>query len=61
MRNVDLKHETLEQAAKAVPAVGGAAVAGITLNEWVAIVTIIYVLVQTAFLIWKWHKEAKGK
>lgn len=39
---------------------GGGAYA-YTLNEWVAITTIGYVLLQGAYLIWKWVREAKGK
>lgn len=39
----------------------GAAASVLTLNEWVAVVTIIYFIVQIAYLIWKWRKEAKSK
>ena len=55
----DMKQETVIQAKLATPAVAGATIAGITLNEIVAGVTAIYVLVQLAYLIWKWHKEYK--
>ena len=54
-----MKHETSIETAKAVPAVVGATIAGLTLNEIVALVTILYVLLQSAFLIWKWHRQAK--
>ncbi|MBC7907042.1 MAG: hypothetical protein H7Y60_09895 [Rhodospirillaceae bacterium] len=40
--------------AKIAPALTGAAWAGMTLNEWVAVVTIIYVLAQTGLLVPRW-------
>lgn len=46
---------------KTVPALAGAAVYGITLNEWVAIATLIYIGLQAAYLIWKWVREAQGR
>ncbi len=56
--------EEIAAAAKASPAIGGAAYvaaapdpaiyAGLTLNEWVAAVTIVYVLAQTGLLVPKW-------
>lgn len=49
------------QAVKAAPAVGGAAVAGLTANEVVALVvgvlTAIYVVLQAAYLVRKWQRE----
>lgn len=52
------KQEIITQAAKAVPAIAGTTVASLTLNEWVAVATFIYVVIQIAFLIWRWVKEA---
>lgn len=63
-KNMSAKHETYIESAKAVPAIAGATVYGITLNEWVAIVTIGYVLIQGAFLLYKWYwdwQEKKSK
>lgn len=54
-----MKTETVIQSANAAPAVGGTILAVATLNEWVAIATLVYILLQSAFLVWKWHKEAK--
>lgn len=60
------KNETYIETAKAIPAVTGATIYGFTLNELVAIVTILYVLIQAAFLLYKWYwdwqekKEAKN-
>lgn len=56
-----MKHEVSTQVAHAAPALAGAVIAGLTLNEWVAILTGVYVVVQTAYLVWKWVREARGK
>lgn len=32
---------------------------GISLNEWLAIASIIFILVQMAYLLWKWVREAR--
>jgi len=57
-----MKQDTTEQLAKAIPAVVGA---GITLSDVSTMVAIVaglltsfYVVVQIAFLIWKWHRLA---
>lgn len=52
-----VKTETATQAIKATPAVVGATIAGLTLNEVVAVLTIVYVALQTMYLLWKWRKE----
>ncbi|SBV94238.1 hypothetical protein KL86APRO_10487 [uncultured Alphaproteobacteria bacterium] len=46
--------EEITAAAKMAPAGIGAIWAGLTLNEWVAVVTILYVLAQTGLLIPRW-------
>lgn len=46
--------EEFTAAAKMTPAGIGAVWAGLTLNEWVAVVTILYVLAQTGLLIPRW-------
>lgn len=53
-KDFDLKHETLEQTVRAAPAVGGTALSIMTLNEWVALATLIYILVQTIILVHKY-------
>lgn len=60
---MDMKQETTIQTAKAAPAIGGALYASLTLNDIVAIVTIIYVVIQTGFLInkWFWAKQDRKK
>lgn len=32
---------------------------GLTLNEYVAIGTLIYIGLQAAYLVWKWVREAR--
>lgn len=54
-----MKQETIIETARAVPAVVGATAATVTLNDVVAIVTIIYVLLQGAYLIYKWRRDIK--
>ena len=54
-----VKHDAIEQTIKAVPAVAGATIASFTLNEWVAIATLVYIIIQTAFLLWRWYREIK--
>lgn len=34
-------------------------VAALTLNEWVAIATIVYLVIQIAHLVWKWRRDAR--
>lgn len=33
----------------------------LTLNEWVAIATLLYIALQAAHLIWKWVRDLKGR
>ena len=54
-----MRHDVQLEIAKSSPAIAGAAWYSITLNEGVAIVTIVYILVQLAYLIWKWRREAR--
>lgn len=51
MRGVDLKQDTAIQAVKAAPAVAGTAATWLTLNEWVALATLIYIVIQAAVLL----------
>lgn len=51
------KQDILDQSVKGFIAVAGAALAKLTLNDLVVIATGCYVLVQMAYLLWKWHHE----
>jgi Phage holin T7 family, holin superfamily II len=50
--------EILEEAIKSAPPVvvaAGTTVFGLSLNEWVAVLTIIYIVLQIGFLAYKAH------
>ncbi|MBU1350627.1 MAG: hypothetical protein KJ856_22510 [Gammaproteobacteria bacterium] len=56
------------EGAKASPpvAVVGTSIAkgwaeGWTINHTVAALTIVYLLLQIGWLVWRWHKAAKGQ
>lgn len=58
-----MQQDTADQVLKAIPAVVGA---GITLSDVstvvaisVGIATVLYVLAQLSYLLWKWRKEWK--
>ena len=51
------QHEIVEQAARGTPAVVGAIAAAMTLNHWVALATLVYIIVQLLYLIRKWWRE----
>jgi uncharacterized membrane protein len=34
---------------------------GFSLNEWVAIATLFYIVLQAGWLIWKWYHAATDK
>lgn len=44
---------------KAGIALFGGALSALTLNEWVAIATLVYIGLQVLHLIWKWFGEIK--
>jgi hypothetical protein len=54
----NMKVETSIETAKAAPAVIGAALSAVTMNHLVAAATLAYILLQAAYLIWKWRREA---
>lgn len=50
-------HDIAIESIKAGPAVAGAVAATLTLNEWVAVATGIYIVVQIFYLLRKWWRE----
>ena len=59
-----LKSETsdlFDQIGKALPAAVGAAVTYVTLTQWVAISTVLYVFTQMSYLLWRWSWERKER
>jgi uncharacterized membrane protein len=59
----DRVQDTIEEVLKSAPPVAatGATVLGHSLNEWVAIFTIIYIVLQIGFLARKWHRMETAK
>jgi hypothetical protein len=58
----DMKAEIVGEGLKASPPVTVTALAwmkGMTLNEYVAIATLIYIGLQAGYLLWKWYREWK--
>lgn len=55
----DFAHEVNIAAAKSAPAIGVAAAAasGWSVQEWMYAATIGYIVMQAAYLGWKWYRE----
>lgn len=47
------------KAAPPVTIVGFSWISGLTLNEWVWICTLVYLGLQSSYLLWKWVREIK--
>lgn len=59
----DFPTEFATEAAKGAPPVVvtvGSLVGMIDINWWLAAATLFYVVMQSAYLIWKWRREADG-
>lgn len=56
-----MKHEMSVEATKGAIAAGGAAATAITLNEWVAIATLIYIALQIGLLLPKYYSFWKSR
>jgi hypothetical protein len=54
----DIGRDATSAVVKAIPPV---AVWSFTLNDWLAAVSILYVLLQVAHLIWKWRREGQAR
>lgn len=64
MSQQDLSHRIAQDVSVAAAKISPPAAAmafGLTLNEWVAIATLVYLVAQTAYLAWKWLREAKAR
>jgi hypothetical protein len=59
-----MKQDIVKEAVNSAPPVavaGSAWLFGLTLNDWVAVGTLVYLAVQAGYLIWRWLKEARSK
>lgn len=57
-----MRQEIAQEAMKATPPVAVALAghfAGMTLQDWVLIATLVYVVLQAGHLLWKWYREIK--
>ena len=56
-------HDVADQAARAAPAavVAGLTFIGYSLNDIVLFATLVYVLLQISFLLFRWWKIATGR
>lgn len=52
-------HDIAIESARGAPAVAGAVASVLTLNEWVAVATGLYILIQCLYLLRKWWREEK--
>ena len=54
-------HDLTSAAAKSAPpiAVLAADTAGLTLEQWVFIATLIYLALQSGYLLWKWVRDIR--
>jgi len=55
----DSKVQAAIEAAKAAPAVAGAAASSLTLNQWVALATGVYIVIQALYLLRKWWRDER--
>jgi hypothetical protein len=55
MRGIGMTEEQIA-VAKTVPAIAGATIYGLTLQDWVAIATLVYVVLQVGLLMPKYWK-----
>lgn len=55
-----MKQDVASGAVKVAPPVA-AWVFGLTLNDWVAIGTLVYLALQGGYLLWRWYRETHPK
>lgn len=56
-----VSHDVTVAALKLAPP-AGAMIFGFTLNEWVAIATLLYLALQSFYLAWRWQRDwRKGR
>lgn len=64
MMTHEQKVDVVQEAAKSAPPVAVTAAStlmGFSLHEWMLIATIIYIVIQTCWLFYKWHRASKNK
>lgn len=54
-----IREEVTDQTIRAIPAIGGAVTTALTLNEWVALATLLYIVLQIIILLHKHYYFVK--
>lgn len=60
--SAEQKHDLATAAYQATPgaaAAGGARMVGLPLSDWLVVASIAFVVLQAAYLIWKWRRDAR--
>lgn len=57
----EIKHDAAVQLANSTPAVTfvSLTIAGIPIQDWVALLGAFFILLQAGYLIWKWKRDAR--
>lgn len=60
--SAEQKHDLAAAAYHSAPgaaAAGGARMAGLPLSDWLVLASLAFVLLQAAYLVWKWRRDAR--
>ena len=60
--SAEQKHDLVNAGYHATPgaaAAGGARMMGLPLSDWLVLASIMFVLLQAAYLVWKWRRDAR--
>lgn len=60
--SVEQKHDLVTSGYQAAPGIGGSVATssfGLPLSEWLVIASLLFVVLQAAFLAWKWRRMAR--
>lgn len=58
--NPDMVRDVVSQVRNAAPPITVSVmttIGGFTLNEWVAVATLVYIAAQTGYLLWRWWRD----
>jgi len=60
--SAEQRHDVVQAVGQSTPgalAAGGTHIAGLPLSEWAVVVSITFIVLQIANLIWKWRRDAR--
>jgi hypothetical protein len=57
--NPEVKHDMLTQGPASIPAFAAVMswLFGVPLEKWVALAGLVFLILQSAFLLWKWRRD----